>query len=146
MSPRGEQPSGSKRSETVRRTIDALLVNRLVGRDFPGCDLSEALAEPLHVCLVEGESGAMFAWRGPGIYEVHLFYSVRGRSALSLFRAMLAKMAIDHDARVLWGLVPVESRHVRMFVRLAGWKSRGVLQTRHGPQELFVENCRCPSV
>lgn len=120
------------------RTRDAALVNRLVGTG----DFSELLAEPLHVCLIEGESGAFFAWRGPGIYEVHLFFAVRGREALNLCRAM-----IDHmrglGAVLFWALIPIESRKVRLFARWMGWRSRGIMNTRGGLNELFVENGEC---
>ena len=61
----------------------------MLERDFPGCDFTEVLANPLNVCLVHGDSGAIFAWRGPGIYEVHVFYAMRGREALSVSRIML---------------------------------------------------------
>jgi hypothetical protein len=122
----------------IERVRDVERVNRLLARDFEGVDFSEVLAEPLHVCLVEGESGAIFAWRGPGIYELHLFFEVRGKAAMSLLRAMIARMFIEYGARLLWALVPADDRKVRLFARLMGWEHRGVVQTRNGLNELFV--------
>jgi hypothetical protein len=49
--------------------------------------MAELLANPLNVCLIEGDSGTVFAWRGPGIFEAHVFYAVRGREALDLIAA-----------------------------------------------------------
>lgn len=128
----------------MRRTTDVELVNKLLGRDSPGVDSTELLANPLNVCVIEGESGAFFAWRGPGIYEIHLFYQARGKEALRLFDSMLGIIQSAYGGRFFWALVPVESRHVRMFARLAGFRSDGILETQHGPNELFVsENVEC---
>lgn len=118
----------------IERTADPGVVNELVGVDF-----SEVLAEPLHVCLIDGSSGAIFMWRGPGIYEVHVFFEVRGREALDLGAAMLARMESDHGGRLFWAMVPDDDRKVKMFTRLMGWKSLGVRDMRHGPNELFVQ-------
>lgn len=129
----------------IERTRDVQRVNELMARDFPGCDMAELLAEPMHVCLVDGDSGAIFAFRGPGIYEVHVFFSVKGRAAIDLGHAMLDVMRAD-GARLFWALVPVESRKVLFYTRLMGWKSLGVRETRFGPQELFsLESGLCPS-
>lgn len=128
------------------RSTDVELVNALLDRDFAGTDSTELLANPLNVCLVEGENGAIFAWRGPGIYEIHLFYAVRGREALKLFDSMLGIIQSAYGGRFFWALIPVESRKVRMFARLAGFLPAGILETQHGPNELFVsENVECPS-
>jgi hypothetical protein len=128
----------------ILRALDPTLVNRLVGRDFEGADFTEVLAEPMHVCLTEDDSGAIFMWRGPGVYEVHVFFSVRGREAIRLGHRMLNRMREEFDALLFWALVPVESRNVIMFTRLMGWKHLGQRQTRHGLNELFaLENGLC---
>lgn len=127
----------------IERTRDVARVNELMARDFPGCDMAELLAEPMHVCLVDGDSGAIFAFRGPGIYEVHVFFAVKGRAAIDLGHAMLDVMRAD-GALLFWALVPVESRKVLFYTRLMGWKSLGVRETRFGLNELFVsEICPC---
>jgi hypothetical protein len=127
----------------ITRTRCPTLVNGLAGKQGQAADYSELLADPLHVCLVDGDSGALFAWRGPGIYEVHVFFAVRGRRALDLIADMLDFMRDRHGARYFWGLIPIESRHVLMFARLVGWKSHGIVKTRHGWQELFSEGKPC---
>lgn len=121
----------------IERTSDLELVNRLAGADF-----SEVLAEPLHVCLMDGESGAFFMWRGPGIYEAHVFFAVRGKEAISLARALLAKMMIEYGAKLFWTVVPIADRKAKLFIRSLGWKSRGVLEMRYGPHELFVSGAQ----
>lgn len=120
------------------RTFDPALVNDLLGRDFEGIDATEFLENPLNVCLIEDGDGIMFAWRGPRIYEVHVFYGSRGRAAIDRTNAFFAVMRSDYGARLFWALIPQESRRVRMFARLMGWVSQGPLETQHGQQELFV--------
>jgi hypothetical protein len=123
----------------IVRTRDPELVNGLADGDF-----TEFLAEPLHVCLVDGDGGALFAFRGPGIYEVHVFFTARGRAALDFGHELLAVMRRDHGARMFWSMIPQESRKVRMFARLMGWKSLGLRETSGAPNELFVsEICPC---
>jgi hypothetical protein len=124
----------------MNRTRDAGRVN-----DLSGLDLGEAVAEPLHVFLEEGESLGCFVWRGPGVFEFHIQFEVRGRQAIDLLRAMMARMRSDHGARYLWTSIPADKRHVRMFARLVGLSSDGMIDTDQGPHELFYsENAVCP--
>lgn len=119
-------------------------VNTCIGRDFPGIDFAEILSEPLHICLMEGEGGAVFLFRGPGIYEVHVFFDCGGREVIDLSHRMLAVMRDQYGARLFWALVPIDSRKVKIFTRWMGWLSQGVLMTKNGPNELFVsENIQC---
>lgn len=123
---------------------DKARAGELLARGFPGTDFAAFLAEPLHVALIEGESVAVFAWRGPGIYEVHVNFTVRGRQAVDLMARMIAAMRFSHDARLFWAMIPQEDRKTRIFARLCGWKSLGPRQDSFGPKELFVsEICPC---
>lgn len=120
------------------RCRDARTVNGRAWAAGVDADFSEFLADPMHVCLLDERGGALFAWRGPGTYEAHVFFRVRGREALDLGEEMLAHMRANYGAERFWALVPVESRRVLMFVRLMGWKSLGPVETRHGWNELFT--------
>lgn len=118
---------------------DAEQVNDWIWRDSGRRpEFAAFLADRMNVCLIEGEGGAIFVWRGPAIYEVHVFFEQRGREVLKLSREMLRIMREEHGARLFWAAVPVESRHVIMFTRLMGWKSRGVENLAHGWCELFI--------
>jgi hypothetical protein len=117
----------------VNRITDPARVNALAG-----ADLTAFLAEPLHVCLVEGDSLGIFGWRGPGIYEIHLAFAVKGRRAIDLLALMIARMCDRHGARMFWAAIPLESRNVRMFARLAGFSSDGIVETAAGKREIFV--------
>lgn len=117
---------------------DVAAINGWVKRDSgQDTDFSEFLSNPMNVALIEGEGGALFVWRGPGIYEVHVFFEQRGREVLKLSHAMLAIMR-ERGARMFWAAVPVESRKVIMFTRLMGWKSHGTARFPHGLCEIFV--------
>lgn len=114
------------------------LVNKWAGQYAPGCDFSIFMDDPLNVCLAEGEGGAMFAWRGPGIYEVHVFFEQRGRAALDVCAAMLETMRRDYKAAHFWTAVPEYDRRAIMFTRLMGWKAAGFADFPHGHCQLFV--------
>jgi hypothetical protein len=43
-----------------------------------------------------------------------------------------------NGAELFWAAVPIESRHVIMFTRLMGWKSKGIADLAHGTCELFI--------
>jgi hypothetical protein len=101
-------------------------------------DFSQFFDDQMSVCLIAGEGGAMFVWRGPGIFEVHVFFEQRGKEVLRISREMLKIMREQHGGKLFWAAVPVESRHVIMFTRLMGWKSQGVACLSHGYCELFT--------
>lgn len=113
-------------------------MNRLVDpervTELAGVDLGLAPYEPLNFFLEEGGSLGCFVWRGPGIYEIHLAFKARGREAIDLFHRMKARV----PARFMWAAIPLESRHVRMFARLAGFASEGVMAFADGEKEIFT--------
>ena len=118
---------------------DVELVNNWFWRDSgQRGNFADFLADRNNVFLAAGEGGAMFVWRGPGIFEVHVMFEQRGKEVLRLSREMLKVMREQHGARLFWAAVPVESRHVIMFTRLMGWKSQGVALLSHGYCELFT--------
>jgi hypothetical protein len=129
----------------IRRTIDADEIDELINHPLirptiggDGALCADKLVEDRrNIFLVDEGGGALFAWRGPGIYEGHSFFLVRGREAISLGRAMLAIM--QDQADMVWGLTPESLRHVRLFNRKIGFKSSGLLETPEGRCELFVK-------
>jgi hypothetical protein len=122
-----------------RATLDDVeQINDWVWRDSgKRPDFTDFIADRMNVCLLSGNGGALFVWRGPGIYEVHVFFEQRGKEVIRLSREMLDWMR-DHGAKLFWAAVPVESRRVVMFTRLMGWKSQGVETLAHGRCELFI--------
>jgi len=118
---------------------DAERISEWVWRDSGNkADFSGFLSDRNNVCLIEGEGGALFVWRGPGIFEVHVFFEQRGREVLKLSREMLDVMRAEHGGKLFWAAVPTESRHVIMFTRLMGWKSQGFGDFPQGRCELFT--------
>lgn len=111
--------------------------NRLLAMHGPPADLLDFLSEKMNVCYLAEDGGAMFAWRGPGIYEIHLFLGQRGRDALDVLEGMLQRLREEFDAKLFWAAIPIESRHVIIFARLMGFSSHGIHQFRHGPCEVF---------
>lgn len=117
---------------------DTATVNAWLKRDTgKESDFGPFLENEMNVCLAEGDGGAFFVWRGPGIYEVHVAFEQRGREVIELSHRMLEYMR-ERGAETFWAAVPVKSRHVVMFTRLMGWKSRGFAEFPHGRCELFI--------
>jgi hypothetical protein len=117
---------------------DAEQVNDWIWRDSgTRPDFHAFLADHMNVCLISGDGGAIFVWRGPGIYEVHLFLEQRGRAALNVMQEMFALMR-EHGAKQFWAAIPSTSRHVIMFARWCGWKPQGQADLIQGRCELFT--------
>lgn len=127
----------------ILRCFDAAKVNDLIndplvrptvgGEGF--LDAATLLADRRNVCLMSDGGGSIFRWSGPGVFEGHSFFRVKGREALSLGRAMLAQM--ENKADLIFGLTPWDLKHVRWFNRKLGFRSLGEMRTPEGKHELF---------
>lgn len=122
----------------IRATLDDLEeITRLL-EDVHGekLDPKALLSDERNRFYFDERGGAVFAWRGPGIYEGHSFFRVKGKDAILAGWEVLHEMA---DARMIWGLTPEENRAARWFNRKAGFKSQGMMDTPDlGRCELFV--------
>lgn len=98
-------------------------------------DAAPLIADPRNRLYFDDRGGAIFAWRGPGIYEAHSFFTAQGRDAIRAGKEALQHMS---DARMIWGLTPESNRAARWFNRQVGLKSHGMLDTPEGRCELFV--------
>lgn len=96
-------------------------------------DATAEIADRRNIWLFDERGGAAFFWRGPRMYEVHLFFIARGREALSAFQECL-----DQVDGTVWGLPPMEARRVRWFGRQSGFVSHGPMMTPEGVCELMV--------
>jgi len=119
----------------IRRVTDSAEAS-----DIYGEDLTALVSDQRNVCLTNGKDIAIFAFRGPGIFEGHLRFVSRGREAIKVGKAMLAEI----DARMIWGPTPVHLRHARWFQRQLGFVSHGIMATPAGDCELFVMEDICP--
>lgn len=125
----------------IWRTFDPVPVNTLlnhpsvrpaIGGEGP-LDATDLIADRRNICLLSEGGGALFRWTGPRIYEGHSFFTIRGRKAIELGKALVGFI----DADLLWGLTPKHLRHVRWFNRKIGMKSLGLQDTPDGICELF---------
>ena len=93
-------------------------------------DFTGFLSRPDNVCLIEGDGGAFFCLVSPGVYEVHVAFEQRGKEVVELSHKMLDYMKRSRGASRFVACVPhddtKQSRKVRMFTRLMGWKSLGL--------------------
>jgi hypothetical protein len=120
---------------------DAEDINDWIWRDSGGPDFTAFLSDRNERLPDRREGGALFVWRGPGIYEVHVFFEQRGKEVL----ASPAK-CFDHARtrrKAVLGGCPVESRHVIMFTRLMGWKSQGLRRPPARPLRTLHRRIEC---
>ena len=102
----------------------------------PGLDPTALLSDERNRLYFDERGGAIFAWRGPGIYEGHSFFRPPARRAIQAGREILDLM---RDARMIWGLTPEGNNDARRLNRLLGFTSNGMLDTPDlGRCELFV--------
>jgi hypothetical protein len=126
--------------EAVNRIINDPSVRPTIGGEGY-LDSSALITDRRNRIIFDERGGACFAWRGPGIFEGHSFFLVRGREALSAGREAISLL----DYRMIWGLTPTKNgnadwfRSVRWFNRQLGFKSHGMIDTPdQGRCELFV--------
>lgn len=81
---------------------------------------------------------ALFDDEGDGTYQVHFLFVSRGREAIAHARESFKILFTQHNANLIFGLVPDFRRDVKMLARWAGGKSRGIRNTPEGLCELFV--------
>lgn len=120
----------------IYRVLDPSEASRIYGED-----LTTLVEDQRNVCLTNGRDLAIFAFRGPGIFEGHLQFVSRGREAIRVGKEMLAAMP---EYRLIWGPTPVHLKNVRWFQRQLGFVSHGVMATPEGDCELFVMEGLCP--
>jgi hypothetical protein len=88
--------------------------------------------------LFDEGGGQFFDFKGPGIFEAHSFYLVRGKEALSRGREAVALMFDEYGAEMIWRATPLDNKRARWFNRQLGFRSLGEISLPiHGHCELF---------
>jgi hypothetical protein len=116
--------------------INQLLNDPLIRPTIGGegvLDCTTLLSDPRNICLFDDDGGALFRWSGPGIYEGHSFFRVRGREAIRKGRDILSAI----EAEKIWGATPIALKAARWFNRQVGFQSLGEIDTPEGRCELF---------
>lgn len=111
---------------------------RLGGDGSSWFDPSELIGDEKNVLLFDEGGGQFFHWKGPGIFEAHSFYLVRGREALDRGSEAVRLMFADYGAEKIWRATPIENRAARWFNRQLGFHSLGEV---HMP--FYGENGAC---
>jgi hypothetical protein len=128
----------------IRASVeDAQRINDWVWRDSGNRpDFTAFLSDRLNVCLIEGEGGALFVWRGPGIYEVHVFFEQRGKEVIRLSRQMLDYMR-ENGARLFWAAVPTITQRHHVHPP-HGLEITGLWRLPARPLRTFHRRIECP--
>lgn len=104
----------------------------------PGFCPKEWLDDPTNILLAEnGDDIVMLEGNGQGVYNIHWLLASRGKKALASAERLLGRAFTQHDARMVFGWIPVHLRASRWFSRKIGGTSLGVAETEWGPMEGF---------
>lgn len=119
-------------TETVIQAIERAPYNMgLAGADW--------LASEGNVPITFDDGGVvLFDFEDRGTYQAHFLLSTHGRRAIDQVRSAFRTMFEQHDAELIFGLVPAQRRDVKLVARWAGAKSVGPRNTPEGPCDLFV--------
>lgn len=96
-------------------------------------DLRTWFDNPNHVMLSDGDSVGLGTLEYPGLYNLHWFYTVRGRQALNLARDMLRFLFEQKNAKGVRGWIRTDLKPSIWGARQMGLKSLGVIDNH----ELF---------
>lgn len=124
----------------IHRSYDPIVFRRCTEghRDFipEDFDFEGWLAGP-NVMYSSGDSIGLATLEYPGVYNVHWFFTVRGRDALDLAFEMLDDLFNTVGAEIVRGITKVELRGARYLAKKVGFTSLGVLEFHDGPNELM---------
>lgn len=120
--------AGIEDASAIASIVNHPTVRPSVGPGEDDFDPTDLLSDDKNIILFDDGGGQLFHWKGPGIYEAHSFYLVRGKEALALGREAIRRMFEEYGAEKLWRAPPVENRAARWFNRQLGFKSLGIVQ------------------
>lgn len=105
-----------------------------------GMDGAAWMANPLNIAKSNRHGDVfLFEYDEPGIYQFHwLRMRSKGSKAINRTRAALAEVFRETGAKVIFGLVPDDRRDSKLMARWIGATSHGMVDTEHGPCELFI--------
>lgn len=123
---------------TERKDLNLLIkATEPVRHISPVEDLETWFESPDNVMLVDGDSVGLGTLEYPGLYNIHWFYTVRGRQALNLGRDMIRYLFEHKDAKAVRGWIRTDLRASLWAARQIGLKSLGVIEDHKGRNELF---------
>lgn len=102
-------------------------------------DATDWLSKEENLAFTDGEGNVgLLQYDRPGVYNAHLFLSVKGRKAIELAKAMMFYAFDNYPVEVMRGYTPLTNRAARWIDRQLGFTSYGALPTVAPPCELFI--------
>lgn len=124
------------------RTYDPDLVSKAVSlyaKEIEGFDPQEWLKDEKNIALTDMFGNvSLFEWFSPGVYTGHYFFEDRGKKAVEIAKAMLSRVMMFEDVKVIRGLTPLTQLGARWLSKHIGFKSYGATDTYIGPCEVFI--------
>lgn len=103
-----------------------------------GLDGASWLASPANIPFDCDGDITLFEGEGNGIFEIHILYKSTGADAVRAAKTAMGWLFDTHDARMIFGMVPIFQKHVNLIARWSGMKPVGMRETAHGVCDMFV--------
>ena len=111
--------------------IDASPMNR-------GLSGAEWFAHEGNVAIEIEEDIFLFDHEGPGYYQIHFLTCEGGKATIDRAKRAFQIMFDDHDASLLFGLVPVSRRDVAVMANRVGGIYARTVPTPFEPCRLYI--------
>lgn len=98
-------------------------------------DFRNWFANEKNLMFSDGENVGLATYEYPGLYSVHWFFTVRGRKALDLGRAMLVNLFENYGAEAVRGFIKSDLKASRWAARQVGLKSLGLMECPDGTED-----------
>ena len=106
--------------------------------DYFTFDVEGWFSKPDNYALKDGANVGFAEYKKPGVFWVHFcFHTARGREAIRLTQAMVARLCEENKVTSLVGLIELGNRKARWLIRQVGFQSLGEVMTENGMCEMF---------
>lgn len=94
---------------------------------------------PKNLMFVEDDNAGLATYEYYGVYNVHWYFTVRGREAIELAKRMIVNLFENYDAELIRGMIETKLKASRWACRQVGLTSHGIIvDPRFGEMEMFT--------
>lgn len=126
----------------IHRSFDLKKLLQIVEPYTDLCPIEDFVtwfSRPKNMLFLDGNNAGIASYQYPGVYMVHWYFSVRGRQAIDLGKAMIKNLFENYDAETVCALIKTKLKASRWAARQVGFKSQGIVMYPDGDEnELFT--------
>lgn len=125
----------------IKRSFDLDLLLKITGEYniAPPEDFIKWFNMPMNLMFVEGDNIGLATYEYSGVYNVHWYYTARGREAIELAKRMIANLFENYGAEIIRGMIETKLKASRWACRQVGLTSHGIIyDPKYGECEMFT--------